>query len=119
MTIRPTNRYDRYHAHVYFDADTVELADTICHEAGNKLQIPVGRVHRQPVGPHPCWSCQLSFDRDQFDEVINWLEENRQGLNILVHGLTGDDLADHTTHASWLGNSVALNLKMFQKSSSS
>lgn len=61
------------------------------------------------------WSCQLSFDHNQFESIIGWLEENREGLNILVHGLTGDDLADHTVNASWLGNPVELNLAIFQK----
>lgn len=30
---------------------------------------------------------------------LAWLEANRGGLTILVHGLTGNDLEDHTTHA--------------------
>jgi hypothetical protein len=29
--------------------------------------------------------------------------------------LTGDDLADHTTHAYWLGKEWPLNLEMFQR----
>ncbi len=115
MIQRPTNQYEKYHAHVYFDEKTVELASSICQQAGEKFAIVVGRVHQKPVGPHPCWSCQLSFDRNQFTEVIDWLEDHRQDLNILIHGLTGDDLADHTTHASWLGDSVPLKLAMFQK----
>jgi DOPA 4,5-dioxygenase len=32
-----------------------------------------------------------------------------------VHGLTGDELADHTTHASWLGKEWPLNLEMFRR----
>ena len=30
------------------------------------------------------------------------------------HGVTGDDLADHTTHAAGLGDEVPLNLAFFQ-----
>lgn len=110
---RPTNDYDQYHAHVYFDADSVELASSICHQAGELFDIQVGRVHQKLVGPHPRWSCQLSFSKDQFDQLIPWLEENRNDLTVFVHALTGDDLADHTTHASWLGESVPLNLTVF------
>ena len=51
--------------------------------------------------------------KNYFDQLLD------KDLNILIHGLTGDDLADHTTHASWLGDCVELNLKMFQKSSPS
>ena len=117
MIEKPVNKYDSYHAHVYFDEDTVDLASSICHQAGEIFKIKVGRVHRKPVGPHPCWSCQLAFDRNQFEEIIDWLDENRRSLNILIHGLTGDDLADHTVNASWLGHSVPLKLAMFRKSS--
>lgn len=113
---RPENRYPAYHAHVYFDATTVEQATKLCAAAGQELGIPVGRVHQKLVGPHPCWSCQLSFTAAQFDSVIGWLEAHREGLDILVHGVTGDDLADHTDHATWLGNPHALILSIFAAS---
>ena len=119
MTPRPTNRYERYHAHVYFDAATLQQATELCEKAGSALGVAVGRVHEKLVGPHPHWSCQLTFDQRQFESVIPWLEQHRQGLDILVHGLTGNDLADHTDHASWLGNASALNLDIFRPKSES
>ena len=33
---------------------------------------------------------------------------NRQGLNILIHPLTDDEVEDHTEHAAWLGAPVGL-----------
>jgi len=57
----------------------------------------------------------LAFGTAQFEILIEWLEANRDGLNILVHGLTGDDLADHTEHAAWLGASTPLKLDMFRE----
>lgn len=111
--MQPRNVYARYHAHVYFDEATVERAAALCREAAERFGAAMGRVHRKPVGPHPRWSCQLAFDRAQFDRLIPWLDENRQGLTILVHGLTGDDLADHTTHAAWLGEPATLKLEVF------
>ncbi|NEQ42859.1 MAG: DOPA 4,5-dioxygenase family protein [Leptolyngbya sp. SIOISBB] len=113
MIQRPTNRYEQYHAHVYFDANSVTQAAAICQEAGALFAVAVGRVHQKMVGPHPRWSCQLAFGRAQFDEVIPWLENHRGELTVLVHGLTGNDLADHTEHASWLGEPVPLNLSIF------
>lgn len=113
MTKRPTNTYDRYHAHVYFDEVSVEKASALCAGAGELFGVAVGRVHQKLVGPHPCWSCQLAFDKTQFEALIPWLEDNRGGLTILVHGLTGNDLADHTEHAAWLGDAVPLNLSIF------
>ena len=116
MTPRPQNHYAQYHAHVYFAAETLEQATALCHQAGDTFGVAAGRIHQKQVGPHPHWSCQLTFDSTQFEQFIPWLEAHRNGLDILVHGLTGDDYADHTTHASWLGNATPLNLGMFQKS---
>lgn len=113
MIQRPTNRYERYHAHVYFDASTVVQASSICQQAGELFEVAVGRVHQKLVGPHPRWSCQLAFDQAQFDGLVPWLDKHRGDLTILVHGLTGNDLEDHTEHASWLGEPVDLNLSVF------
>ncbi len=112
---RPVNIHPAYHAHVYFDERTVEQARLLCEEAGRLFGVAVGRVHEKLVGPHPRWSCQLAFDSSQFDALIPWLDEHRQGLDVFVHGLSGDDLADHTTHAYWLGNEWPLELTMFTR----
>jgi DOPA 4,5-dioxygenase len=111
---RPKNVYERYHAHVYFDESTAPQAQALCMEAGERFGVLVGRFHRRLVGPHPHWSCQLTFDAKQFDALIPWLEANRGHLDILVHGLSGDALEDHTTHASWLGEPAPLNLEVFR-----
>ena len=114
MTKRPINIHDQYHAHIYFDEDTLNFASSLCHKAGQLFRVKVGTIHQKLVGPHPCWSCQLSFDKEEFELLIPWLEENRQNLSILVHGLTGNDLEDHTENAYWLGESVPLNLSIFK-----
>jgi aromatic ring-cleaving dioxygenase len=110
---RPRNLYAKYHAHVYFDEATLSHAEWLCRAAAERFGAAMGRVHRKLVGPHPHWSCQLAFDAAQFDALVRWLDENRGRLNILVHGLTGNDLEDHTTHASWLGEPSRLNLDVF------
>jgi DOPA 4,5-dioxygenase len=115
MTQRPRNLYAGYHAHIYFGPDTVAQARALAEEAGRTLHVSVGRVHEKLVGPHPQWSCQLSFLAADFDTVIPWLEAHRGGLTIFVHGLTGDELADHTTHASWLGDAAELDLSQFMQ----
>lgn len=104
MPRRPTNIHSAYHAHVYFDAESVDAARALCREAGERFNVQVGRVHEKLVGPHPRWSCQLAFSAAEFDRIIPWLDEHRGGLDVFVHGLTGDDLKDHTDHAYWLGN---------------
>jgi DOPA 4,5-dioxygenase len=113
MPRRPVNAYPAYHAHVYFDADTVAQARALVEEAGRTFKVAVGRVHEKKVGPHPRWSCQLAFSAAEFDRIIPWLEAHRGGLDVFVHGLTGDDYADHTDHAYWLGNEWPLDLSQF------
>ena len=115
MPRRPENHYPQYHAHVYFGPDTVAQARELAAEAGRHLLVVVGRVHERLVGPHPHWSVQIAFDAAEFDEVIGWLDAHRNGLDVFVHGLTGDEYADQTAHAMWLGNESTLDLSMFVK----
>lgn len=115
MIQRPRNDFASYHAHVYFDEATVEQARQLCEKAAAQFGVTMGRVHQKPVGPHPRWSCQLSFEAAQFDGLIPWLDAHRDGLDILVHGRTGNSLEDHTTHAAWLGGPVELNLSAFKR----
>ena len=110
---RPRNVFAQYHSHVYFDEKSTEQARELCQTATNLFGVAMGRVHQKLVGPHPHWSCQLAFDSTQFDQLIPWLEEHRGGLNVLVHGVTGNHLEDHTANASWLGEPARLNLSMF------
>jgi DOPA 4,5-dioxygenase len=112
---RPRNDYSTYHAHVYFDERTVEQARALCAEAAERFGVTMGRVHQKLVGPHPHWSCQLAFDSTQFDALIPWLDAHRGGLDILVHGQTGNNIEDHTTHAAWLGKPSVLNLDALRR----
>ena len=110
----PVNNHDNYHAHVYFDQETLEVAESLCNKASELFMLKVGRLHHNAVGPHSKWSCQITFSSHDFEQFIPWLDNNRQGLNILVHALTDDNLKDHTEYACWLGNKVRLNLEIFQ-----
>ena len=103
-----------YHAHVYFDSNSVDMAKALCLEAGRKFGIPVGHFHLNPVGPHPCGSCQLSITPQLFGQVVPWLALNRDGLTIFLHLTTGDDYKDHTDHTIWMGEMMQLNLAMFK-----
>lgn len=105
---------ESYHVHVYYDENTIETAREVIERAGSKFDLPIGRMHEKPVGPHPVWSCQLSVDKNKFGRVIPWFLLNRQQLVIFVHPITGDDLADHTEHALWLGEKLDLKLDIFK-----
>ncbi len=110
----PINVHKHYHAHLYFDQETIDFATELCQRAGALFMLQVGRVHQKPIGPHPQWSCQITFSSDDFEAFIPWLEAQRHRLSVLVHGLTGDNLQDHTEHAYWLGDEVELNLELFR-----
>ena len=110
----PVNIHDYYHAHVYFDEKTVEFATNLCREAADLFSLKVGRIHLKPIGPHPKWSCQITFSSNDFEKFIPWLEDNRQELSVLIHALTGDNLLDHTDYAYWIGNEIDLSLNLFR-----
>jgi DOPA 4,5-dioxygenase len=103
-----------YHAHVYFDADSLEAARSLCETAAELFGLKMGRVHEKAVGPHPMWSCQLGASPGQFVKLLPWLALNRQGLVVFAHPETGNDLEDHRDHGIWLGTGLALNLSMFE-----
>ena len=111
----PVNNYNDYHAHVYFEQETLAFATDLCEKAGERFGFTVGDIIQRPIGPHPKWSCQIMFTANDFEQFIPWLDENRDGLTVLVHGVTGDHLKDHTDHAYWLGKSETLNLEMFKR----
>lgn len=113
QTNRPINAHKAYHAHIYFDEETKALAKKLCDASAEKFALRVGRFHERLIGPHPCWSCQVTFGTKDFDRYIAWLDANREDLTVLVHALTGDDLKDHTEFAYWLGREVELNLSFF------
>lgn len=104
-----------YHAHVYFDAQSIDRARALCEEAAQRFALKMGRVHERPVGPHPDWSCQLAFEHAQLADVVLWLALNRKGLVVFLHPLTGDDLADHSEHAIWMGAVRPLKLSLFER----
>jgi DOPA 4,5-dioxygenase len=102
-----------YHAHVYFDADSLNQATELCEQARDHLGVAMGRIHQKRVGPHPEWSCQLSFSAEQIGDVLPWLILNRDGLTIFIHPVTGNDLDDHTKYIMWLGDSQPLDTTLF------
>ncbi|WP_193180291.1 DOPA 4,5-dioxygenase family protein [Nisaea sediminum] len=104
-----------YHAHVYFDAGTVDAARRLRDEIERRFDIEMGRFHEKPVGPHPRFSYQVAFAPELFGSLVPWLSLNREGLTVFVHADTGEDLRDHTDHVLWLGESEALKLSIFDR----
>ena len=111
----PTNTHKGYHAHIYFDDLSEPLAADIYQKIDAQFNFELGRFHKKAIGPHTKWMFQVPFTHRDFDHFITWLEQNRDGLSILIHPLTGDNLEDHSLYASWLGSPIKLNLEIFEK----
>jgi aromatic ring-cleaving dioxygenase len=104
-------RITGYHAHVYYDPHTRPLAARLRTAIGERFQARIGAWHDEPVGPHPRAMYQIAFAAEELPHLLPWLMLNRAGLDILVHPLTGDSLADHTRFAAWLGTPLPLRLE--------
>lgn len=103
-----------WHAHVYFEPDQLDRACAVCEAARDRFGIQMGRMHVDPVGPHPTGSCQLTVPPEKFSDVTSWLALNRDGLTVFTHAETGDVMADHTQHVVWLGESQALRIDVLR-----
>jgi aromatic ring-cleaving dioxygenase len=106
---------EHYHAHIYYDPATRERAALLRERVA--VAFPdalLGRWHDPPVGPHPQSMYQIAFPRSLLPSFLPWLMLNRDGLTILLHPETGDDYADHTAHAAWLGGILPLRLEIFR-----
>jgi len=104
-----------FHAHVYYTADTRENAERVRAAIGERFRARLGSWHDEPVGPHSVAMYQIAFASEEFSGLVPWLMLNREGLNILVHPLTGDSLADHTRFAAWLGTPLPLRLEVLRR----
>ena len=99
-----------YHAHVYFDPSSEGLARELRSDLAARFEVTLGRWHHEPVGPHPSAMYQVAFAPGEFADLLAWLMLNRRGLVVLVHPETGDDVADHTANALWMGERLELDI---------
>jgi DOPA 4,5-dioxygenase len=104
-----------YHAHIYYSAADRAAAEALRNEfvrltgAGDEPPIRfVGRMMDDGVGPHPIAQYEIHFVERSLPSVVAAIEAS--GLRALVHPLTDDDLADHTSLAHWIGEPVDLDV---------
>ena len=102
----------QYHAHVYFEPDQITTARQLYKQLAADFPVQLGRIFTIPIGPHPKPMYQVSFTAKSFASLVPWLMHNRQGLDVLIHGVSGDDLLDHTELLMWLGKSHDLDLSV-------
>ena len=115
MTNRPPPKpTDPYHAHIYYDRDNWAIAQRL-HQELSDMQLSgtfsdlvlIGKMYDRGVGPHPKPQFEIQFYASALPRIVPLLRAT--GLTSLVHPLTDDDLADHTTLADWIGEPIPLD----------
>jgi DOPA 4,5-dioxygenase len=96
-----------YHAHVYYDAGERAAAERLRAGVSGADVVFVGEMRDANVGPHPKPQFEIHFHADALPKVLSLLRTS--GLTALVHPLTDDDLADHTSLALWIGEPLPLD----------
>jgi DOPA 4,5-dioxygenase len=98
-----------YHAHIYYDPAERPAAAALRDAFGqNPAILFVGAMTDGAAGPHPIAQYEVHFLARSQAAVVAAIEAT--GLRALVHPLTDDDLADHTTLALWIGKPVELDV---------
>ena len=100
-----------YHIHVYFNDATVHIARRLYEHLEATGNDTLGRFHDTPVGPHPSRQFNYTVKSDDLEKTCRWLDEVRDGLDVLIHPLIDNDYLAHTDMARWLGNAHPLNLE--------
>ena len=102
--------------HIYYDMQTRPTALAVHDQAIKDFSgrdVFISRMVDQKVGPHPQPMFEIVFAKEDLSEMIFWLIKNRQGLNVLLHQVTGDDPKDHSAGAMWFGQSLELDFSKF------
>ena len=107
---------NKYHIHIYFSEDSINEIQTLqkAIKACLNDKIIFDEIHNSPVGPHPMPQVLYLLYKDNFTEVIEWLNKNTNGFNILIHPNTGDALWDHTEGYIWIGQPQTLKTEIFK-----
>ncbi len=105
-----------WHAHVYYDTATEQIAAWLREQVAGRFAVQMGRWHAVPVGPHPVAMYQIAFTTDLFPTLAPFLALNRRGLTILLHPNTDNPHDDHLEHALWMGAVLDLDASMLPKS---
>ncbi|MFM5916132.1 MAG: DOPA 4,5-dioxygenase family protein [Novosphingobium sp.] len=98
-----------WHAHIYFtERDRAAADDLRRNFAADRAILFTGTMTDGPAGPHPIPQYEVHFRETDLAHIRSLIVES--GLTALVHPLTLDDLADHTTLGQWIGEPVSLDL---------
>jgi DOPA 4,5-dioxygenase len=99
-----------WHCHVYFEPEQRDRAVRLNEEVQDQFQIWDYRWLNEANPLHPLPMFRFQFPREDLARFIEWITLYRNGLSVLVHAITGDDIFDHAYNAMWLGKPLALDL---------
>lgn len=101
-----------FHAHIYYRPDQREAAAAlrVRFAALRPEVVFVGELRDHKVGPHPIPQFEIHFPESALPAVRPVLEA--AGLTVLIHPLTMDDLADHTSLGEWIGEPIELDVSV-------
>ena len=107
--------------HVYFKPEDAAIAATLNTRLLARFGwLKMGRWNDRAslLSPHPLPMFETFAGEPKnigkVNEVIEWLDGNRGSLSVLIHPNTTDgNVQDHSVHAVWLGQPVALRFWLF------
>jgi len=116
-----------FHAHIYYDENNKGIAINLRNDFLALLEMPtsgrysplcetyydlihIGTMHDKPVGPHTKAMFVVAFKGNALRIVLNHLMLHRNGLTVLLHPKTGDEVKDHTESATWIGTPIEIDL---------
>lgn len=96
---------DIFHAHVYFDLSSRGRALNL-REKAVAASLPVLGISKlidRSVGPHPIPMFEIDFEAPSLGAMVQWLNENRDSLSVLIHRDRRPEVLEHTVNAIWIG----------------
>lgn len=116
-----------YHAHVYYSSETKGVATALRQKLLDKQpanrfrfgvrfrtaqpsHVQVGNMHDVPIGPHTQPMFAITIPEKSLSYMLSFLIQERGSLSILIHPVSDNELADHTTNVMFLGTPVPVDI---------
>ena len=100
-----------WHAHIYFTDNQRGVATELRNRlSADPAILYTGAMTDGPAGPHPIPQYEVHFRAADHASIVAQIEAT--GLRALVHPLTDDDMADHTSLAEWIGDPLDLDVSV-------
>jgi DOPA 4,5-dioxygenase len=110
-----------HHVHVYFNhaahSELKKAEDLKVKIAQNFPDLQHGKLYADPVGPHMEGQFVVYAPDNRLNMVKEFLKAHNNGLSILIHPNTGNDIVDHSdAKTEWINKKPdLLNINYFKK----